>query len=227
MVEHLHHGAVEGIFLSFIGGPLFGIGRIDAELLAVFVEERLAARMDRRVDEPRRVVKEERLGLVGLHELQRVNGHGVGGETLCIEAVGIAGLVGGKALEAVAHALRDSAATCGEIKPLVQRTRKARMGSRHVPLSGVSGGVAVFAKRSGDRLLIRWHAPAEPRRDHPLVFIRPGRSAAGDMGGLCAGRIVAAHDCASARRAAGRGGIRVAEENAALGESVHIRSLHR
>ena len=96
-----------------------------------------------------------------------------------------------------------------------------------MPLPGVSGGVAVFAERSRDRLLIRRHAPAEPWLDHSRSGVRHRRIATGDMGGLGAGGMVAAHDRASTRRATRRGRIRMAEENAALGESVHIRCIRR
>ena len=101
------------------------------------------------------------------------------------------------------------------------------MGSRHVPLSGVSGGVAVFAERSGNCLFVGWHAASEPRRDHFFVGLGLRRLATRDTSGLGAGRMVAAHDRTSARRATRRGGVAVAEENAALGESVHIRSIRR
>ena len=230
VVERFHHSAEEGVFLTLIRRPRFAVGRIDAELLAVFVEECLAAGLDRCVNEPSRIVEEERLVLVRLHEIQRALGDGVGGEALGIESEGIAGLVGGEALEAI-HADLDSSGAGplmgGEIKPLVQRARERIMTACHVPLSGVPGFVAIFAKRSGDRLLIRRHAPAEPRCDHSLLRVPPRRIATGDMGGLGAGGMVAAHDGASARCATRSGRIRMAEENATLGESVHIRSIRR
>ena len=128
MVQRFHHGAEERVFLTLTDRPLFGIGRINAEPLGVFVEERLAAGLDGCVNEPSRVVEEERLVLVRLHELQRAFGDRVGREALGIESVGISGLVGGKALEAI-HASLDSAGTSpfvgGEIKPLVQRPRES------------------------------------------------------------------------------------------------------
>ena len=96
-----------------------------------------------------------------------------------------------------------------------------------MPLSGVPGFVAIFAKRSGDRLLIRRHAPTEPWRDHFLVRLGPRRIATHNTSGLGAGGMVAAHDRASARRAARSGRIRMAEENAALRKSVHIRCIRR
>ena len=210
VVERFHHGTVVGVFLP-LQRPAIGIGwEIHAKLLAVFFQERLAAGLDRGVDEPSCVVEEEWLSFAGLHELQRGGGHRVGGETLGIEAVGILRLIGRKIFEAVFHAGLhppgiEAAAVRGKVEPLIQRAGKREVVLGHVPFSGVPGGVAVLAENLGECEFVFRHAAAIPRRDQPIVFVCDRRFTTHDMGFLGTGGVVPAHDRTTTRRAGRRG----------------------
>ncbi len=144
VVELFDHRAVEGVGLSF-AHPLRSwiVGEFDAELLHVFVEQRLAPRMDGRVNEPGGVIEKEGPVVVLAHKGQGILGDLVEGETVFIEVMRVVCLARGEAGHSVRlHGPAGAEFMARPVEADILRLGKGVVVDGDVPFATVARGVA-------------------------------------------------------------------------------------
>ena len=181
------------------------------------------------MDEPGGVVEEERIGFVLPKKGEGIVAVLMKGEAVFIEPESVVFSIRGEAREPVRLGrFGNSPVRAGPIEALVFRLRKGVVIDRHVPFSGVPGGVASLLESFGKGHFARRHAATVPRGYHGVggEVVGRGRVAADNVGLLRTGRMVPAHDGAARGCAGGSGRVGLPEFDAFLRESIEIRCLH-
>ena len=145
-VELLDHGAVKRIGLA-LAGPCPRVLWIyfDPQFLAVLVQQRLAAGVDRRVHQPGRVVEEKWLGFLLLDKLQCIQAILVSGDAILIQTIRVVLFIAGKPRDPIGRHLASRAQIGARpVKALVLGLRKGVMVKCHMPLTTMAGDVTVF-----------------------------------------------------------------------------------